>query len=108
MLAWLQVIVHHVGVDLIRRRERRVETTGLTDAIVNRLLEDPITAVDVEDYEALALSETLHPHWRRIWQLYRQGLSYRQIADQLELPLGTVKSGVHRVRKQLQQWCATR
>lgn len=32
-----------------------------------------------------------------------QGLSYQEIAEVAELPLGTVKTGIHRARKQLQQ-----
>jgi RNA polymerase sigma-70 factor (ECF subfamily) len=51
----------------------------------------------------------LPPHYRAITLLrHDQQLSYEEIADILQLPLGTVKARIHRARNQIQQMLAAR
>ena len=46
----------------------------------------------------------LPPHYRAITLLrHQQQLSYDEIAEVLQLPLGTVKARIHRARAQIQQ-----
>jgi RNA polymerase sigma factor (sigma-70 family) len=43
--------------------------------------------------------EKLKPHYRRLVELrYFQELSYEEIAEELQLPLGTVKAQLFRAR----------
>ena len=47
--------------------------------------------------------------YRKAFELFhRSQLEYQQIADQLEVPLGTVKTWVHRARQEIVQKLAKR
>ena len=51
----------------------------------------------------------LPPHYRAITLLrHDQQLSYEEIAEILQLPLGTVKARIHRARNQIQQMLSAR
>ncbi len=43
----------------------------------------------------------LHPDYQQIINMVGAGYRYQEIADELELPLGTVKSRIHFARKKL-------
>ena len=46
--------------------------------------------------------ENLPPHYRVMILLrHQQDLSYEEIADTLDVPLGTVKARIHRAREML-------
>jgi RNA polymerase sigma-70 factor (ECF subfamily) len=49
--------------------------------------------------------ERLAPHYRIVVQLrHTQQKSYDEIAEILDLPLGTVKARLHRAHNQLRAW----
>lgn len=110
--AWLMSLVHHRAVDAVRREEaqrRRAKESVLDQPIVE---EDPATTVVEElglpeERAAVrdALSEIPDEQRRVIELMYFGGLSQSKIAEQLELPLGTVKSrtllGMRRLRSAL-------
>lgn len=51
----------------------------------------------------------LPPHYKTITLLrHQQQLSYEEIAEVLQLPLGTVKARIHRARAQIQQMLSDR
>jgi RNA polymerase sigma factor (sigma-70 family) len=53
--------------------------------------------------------DDLPPHYKAITLLrHHQQLSYEEIAEVLQLPLGTVKARIHRARAQIQQMLAAR
>jgi RNA polymerase sigma-70 factor (ECF subfamily) len=106
---WLMSTVHHRAVDFIRREEaqrRRAEEMDPTDATV----EDDIGEVFVQEavdeerrVAAVQALEGLPTEQRRVLEMmYYQGKSQSKIADELGLPLGTVKSrtllGMRRLR----------
>ena len=43
------------------------------------------------------------PKYRQPFSMYVAGFKYREIADKMNLPLGTVKSRIHFTRKKLQE-----
>lgn len=98
--AWLMGMVHHRAVDLVRREEshrRRAEETPPDGTVV--VPEDPAQQVVEEvglpeERKAVrAALEDLPSEQRAIIELmYFDGLSQTRIAEQLSLPLGTVKS----------------
>lgn len=52
--------------------------------------------------DILRLVEELPPHYREVILLFHmQEKSYEEVASMLDLPLGTVKTYLHRARKQL-------
>jgi RNA polymerase sigma-70 factor, ECF subfamily len=111
--AWLFTILRHVFIDECRRH-RRMPTILSADDDARRITpQDVATSAPSAETEALRRlpSEAverafaaLPPDWRLVVLLADvEELSYREIADIMEIPLGTVMSRLHRARKQLQQ-----
>lgn len=107
--AWLFTITTRLCIDLMRRR--RVRPISLTrqdpesgeESTVD--IEDPglrpdeTTSHAEEERHAKGLIDSLPPHYRIVVMLrHQQDLSYEEIAEALNLPLGTVKARIHRAR----------
>jgi RNA polymerase sigma factor (sigma-70 family) len=98
--AWLMGTVHHRAVDLVRREEaqrRRAEGSGPDDALApaNDPADEVVDELGLpEERTAVrAALDGLPAEQRQIIELmYFRGLSQSAIAEQLALPLGTVKS----------------
>ncbi len=113
--SWLYRIVTNLYIDLLRRRPKaRIESldaplvTAKGDE-VGREVEDPapdpeeivVTAQLDADIQRALLA--LSPDLRAVIVLSDiEGRSYEEIADMLRIPVGTVKSRLHRVRRLLQ------
>ena len=109
--SWLFKIAHNATVDYLRKR--RLATVPLESPGEGL---DPISTVrapGVDDPERIAergdlargieraLAE-LRPDYREVLVLrFQEGLAYEEIAEVCELPLGTVKTHLHRARKAL-------
>lgn len=108
--SWIFKIAHNTTIDHLRRRGAVLvplesEETEL-DPIdrVAAPVESPEAAVErrdlMRDFEA-AMGE-LRPEYREIILLrFREGLAYEEIAEVAGLPLGTVKTHIHRARRML-------
>jgi RNA polymerase sigma-70 factor (ECF subfamily) len=108
--SWFFQILHNVSVDYLRRR--RLDTisldTLLTAGYAGPTDDDPASSPDIEaERRALtaALADALghlRPEFREAVVLkYQQGLSVEEIAQILGIPEGTVKTYLHRARKEL-------
>jgi RNA polymerase sigma-70 factor (ECF subfamily) len=123
--AWLFRILTNAYIDRYRRRQRAPDTIELTESggLYNLFLEslsggDPPAAAargwtepelraflrNVVGDEVKAALESLPPAFR-IAVILRdvEGFSYREIADMLGVPVGTVMSRIFRGRKALQE-----
>lgn len=104
--AWLFQIVRHRYSHWVRDQSRRLSPGTLHDAH-----EDLAAAVDyrplevMADEEAIRLAlETLDDRFKLpLLMVYVEGLTCQQAAEQLELPLGTVLSRLHRARRMMRQ-----
>jgi RNA polymerase sigma-70 factor (ECF subfamily) len=108
---WILRIAHNVAIDHLRRR--RLAVVSIDDEQSGREAGDALaegggpSALDLavqrdfrEDLEA-ALAR-LRPEFRRLVVMrYLEDLSYEDIAEVVGLPLGTVKSHLHRARAAL-------
>jgi RNA polymerase sigma-70 factor, ECF subfamily len=103
MEAWLSRIVTNVFLDEVRRRRRRP---------VEALPEDPerlLPSSPGADEATDSLSDDVQAALRRLPEDFRTavvlcdvvGLSYEEIADALSVPVGTVRSRIHRGRRLL-------
>lgn len=111
--SWLFKVAHNTAIDHLRRRE--LATVSL-DAPVGddedapaRTLADPAGETPEAAAERADLSraltrsvERLRPEYRQVVLLrYQAGLEYNEIVEATGFPLGTVKTYLHRARKEL-------
>jgi RNA polymerase sigma-70 factor, ECF subfamily len=98
---WAFGITRNTCIDLLRRRKRRsFEPPG----DVPDMAPGPLTNV-ARSQRAQRLMQALDqlaPLYREVLVLYHfEHLKYREIADTLEVPLGTVMNRIFRARRQL-------
>jgi RNA polymerase sigma-70 factor (ECF subfamily) len=112
--AWLFTIATRLAIDHLRRR--RIQTVSLTvsepgsteehelDVMDHGLRPDEVTSNAEEERITQDLIDSLPEHYRIVVLLrHQQDLSYEEIAEALNLPLGTVKARIHRARALLKQ-----
>ncbi len=108
-LAWLGLIVRSRGLDLLRRRasERTHLTQELDETLADTLESDAPNPMDTAQAseQAWALHQCLgqlEDKQREVVSLaYVRDLSHSELAEQLRLPLGTVKTWIRRGLDQL-------
>lgn len=101
--SWMFRIANNAALDALRRRK--------ADPLVQAEAAEPAIPPPADPVEAAALGEAidaalhvLRPEWRAAVVLrYQEDLSYEEIAEVLGMPEGTVKTFVHRARKQLME-----
>jgi len=101
MGAWLRRIVYHLYIDEIRRGKRRGREQDITELADQLELSAPAP-------DNAAMREFLHAvgrlsveHRQILLLVSVEELSYREIADELDVPLGTVMSRLARARERL-------
>jgi RNA polymerase sigma-70 factor (ECF subfamily) len=103
LAAWLRSILFNLFIDGRRTSRSRGETAEAT--LLDELV-DPATQPDVQQEadEVLRATATLTPEHRQVLLLIAaQGLSYREVAEELGVPIGTVMSRLARARDQLRE-----
>jgi RNA polymerase sigma factor (sigma-70 family) len=117
--SWLFRIASNHCIDHLRRQRLRflsLERDGGSpeeDDPMQIAAEGPQPDQLMQDRQAMEKLEEiiaeLPPHYRTITLLrHDQQLSYEEIAESLQLPLGTVKARIHRARGMIQQMLAAR
>jgi RNA polymerase sigma-70 factor (ECF subfamily) len=108
-LAWMGVIVRSRALDFLRRRaSERADSAVELDSAISETLPgdspDPMDASEASE-QAWALHECLRKleaRQREVLSLaYLRDLSHGELAEQLKLPLGTVKTWIRRGIEQL-------
>jgi RNA polymerase sigma-70 factor (ECF subfamily) len=101
--AWLFGIAKRARIDWFRRKKREACVVGCEN--LDEFDKDVPDESNVDDVERVwdaarglnaELSQVLHMR-------FAAGLSYIQIADALEIPIGTVRSRLHRGLKQIRE-----
>lgn len=109
--AWLMRILVHRHAHALRKRRRRVrlvsasETDSAADATASAFTAGPGALDRLADQELLErVLQALPETYRRPFLLvFQAGLTCREAAEALEVPLGTILSRVHRARIQLRR-----
>jgi RNA polymerase sigma-70 factor (ECF subfamily) len=109
--SWLFKVAHNTTIDHLRRSapetlplETREDGGGIVTVLADSSAERPDAAAE---RHAMARSleraiARLRPDYREVVILrYVEGLSYQEIGESTELPIGTVKTHLHRARKEL-------
>ena len=116
--SWLFKIANNVAIDHLRRR--RLDTISMDGSPhASTASEVEATTLNLESEQESALDEleakelgsaieqaiaTLRPEYRACIMLrHVEGRSYEEIAATLDLPLGTVKTYIHRARHELRK-----
>lgn len=114
--AWLFRILTNTFINSYRKKSTQPETTEL-DAIeettLYRRMSDVASSTSSEperlvvdnmlDTEVTQALDELPERFRSVVVLDVEGFSYREIAEMLEIPIGTVMSRLHRARRSLQR-----
>src|SRR5437899_9186834 len=121
--SWVFKIANNVAIDQLRRRE--LDTLSLDGAPGARTQDEvEATALQAVDRTETPLAELesrelggrievaiarLRPEYRSCILLrHVEGRSYEEIAEALDLPLGTVKTYIHRARHELREYLEDR
>jgi RNA polymerase sigma-70 factor (ECF subfamily) len=116
--SWLFKIANNVAIDHLRRRQ--VDTVSMSGSPhAGSAVEVEATSFDIASSDESALDEIeskelgsaiekaiarLRPEYKSCILLrHVEGRSYEEIAATLDLPLGTVKTYIHRARQQLRE-----
>jgi RNA polymerase sigma-70 factor (ECF subfamily) len=103
-MAWMGLIVRSRSLDMLRRHhaERSNMTQELDDVLAGQLASEDTTSLDLlyasQQAQALhrCLSQLDHKQREVVTLAYLRDLSHGELAEQLRLPLGTVKSWIRR------------
>jgi RNA polymerase sigma-70 factor (ECF subfamily) len=117
--SWIFKIANNAAIDQLRRREVNtlsldgsptaetpdaVEATALQVSSKGETPLDELEAREVGSAIEIAIGK-LRPEYRSCIMLrHVEGLAYEEIAASLDLPLGTVKTYIHRARNELRQY----
>lgn len=100
---WLFSIANNHSIDFIRKRKSKRYTSE------QQIIEDTIQSTELNPEEVLIsqqqiaqireLLKLLRPEYQNMLELrYFKGFSYTEIAEELEIPLGTVKTQLSRAK----------
>jgi len=104
---WLLAIAGNRCRTMLARRRRRPQPASLTEPVVDRRGESEPARLLTEELK-LALTTIRDEHRQAFLLFHHQQLSYAEIAEILDCPLGTVKIWVHRARRALVQQLRSR
>ena len=112
--SWLFKIAHNTAIDHLRRGTPEtvpLEAEGddkgsLSAVLADETVEDPRAAAERRDLGRSlerAISRQRPEYRQAVLMFYAPGASYQDIFEVTGLPLGTVKTNLHRARKELAQ-----
>jgi RNA polymerase sigma-70 factor (ECF subfamily) len=94
-MAWMAVVTRNCALSRIATTPPpsvSLDEAGVLAAVEARLSDDPVTAADVRH----CLKKLNQKYRKCVTLIYLHGLSYEELATQMDAPLGSVKSWVHR------------
>jgi RNA polymerase sigma-70 factor (ECF subfamily) len=116
--AWLYRILTNTYINSYRAKQRRPEERdldevedlylyrrlgALDDALSGRSAEDELMAMFTDDEVKHAMEELPEQFRMAVYLADVEGFAYKEIAEILDIPIGTVMSRLHRGRKSMQK-----
>ncbi len=103
---WLMRIATNMSIDYLRRRQPQSVSLDLPEVSELQLSENPLEAAEASQLNQLAEDAIaqLPPTYRAAIALYyTEEFTYREVAETLDIPVGTVKTYLHRGREILRK-----
>jgi RNA polymerase sigma-70 factor, ECF subfamily len=101
LAGWLRRILYHLYIDEIRRGKRRGREQDITELADHLELSAPAPDNSAMGEFINAVNRLSVEHRQILLLVSVEELSYREIAEELEIPLGTVMSRLARARERL-------
>lgn len=103
---WLLKILNNTFLNRVAREKKAPKATDHQTLEETHAADQPLAPPELDfdhlDEEVKSAIERLSPEFRAVLLLWAtMEFSYQEIADMLELPIGTVMSRLHRARQQL-------
>ncbi len=106
--AWLMTIMKNIFINNYRKASKRNTILDASDNLFMLNSRDAAIANQAErDFvmkDLIRAINSLDIEYRRPFLMHYQGFKYEEIAEDLSLPLGTVKSRIFFARKQMQSY----
>ena len=104
---WVFTIMRNIFINNYRRSVRSATIVDTTDNLYHlNLSQDSTIESPEESYSATEISKAINEfsdEYRIPFSMHLQGYKYNEIAEHMNLPLGTVKSRIFFARKKLQE-----
>jgi RNA polymerase sigma factor (sigma-70 family) len=99
---WLRKIMINSAIDYFRRNERHYHSMDISHVQDESLSENALDKLSAE--EIISLIQRLPPSYRMVFNLYAiEGYHHEEIANQLNITIGTSKSNLAIARNKLQK-----
>ncbi|MDQ2857940.1 MAG: sigma-70 family RNA polymerase sigma factor [Candidatus Eremiobacteraeota bacterium] len=99
---WLFVIARNASLDAIRRRRRATALAAKGEVLAVEPGPEDLALRNDEALRVRTALGALSPKYRDVLELYYgRGLRYREIAVELDIPIGTVKTYISRAKRRL-------
>lgn len=101
---WLYAIARNVCISNIRRRKKQPVIEGLeeyTDTLieVNNAPEMVKQLRNAVRYDSVL--SNIDPAWRSVFEMYIQGIPFKEMEEQTGIEEGTLRVNMHRIKKRL-------
>jgi RNA polymerase sigma-70 factor (ECF subfamily) len=104
--AWISTILRNTFINNYRRKKVRNITSEPVSTIMHKVDSEHYTdnegVVNVETQELYSIIQDLKPKYRQPFIMQYKGYEYSEIAEKMDIPVGTVKSRLFVARKKLQ------
>lgn len=105
--AWISTILRNTFINNYRRAKVRNITSEPVDDILYKVEEKFYTynegTVSIQMKELYSMIDQLKPKYKRPFLMHYKGYEYSEIAAEMDIPLGTVKSRLFVARQQLRK-----
>lgn len=101
--AWIFTIMKNTFINEYRKAEKRKNVSRLDDSnIYDYNFVETTTPIEIiHQQEIEKVIESLDVKYRKPFLMHFEGFKYEEIAEEMDLPIGTVKSRIHTARKML-------
>ena len=107
---WINTIAKNLSKDYLKSADRRVQQNSTADEEVinsirdNKVTPDSALISKIRQKRIIQAIDSLKPKFKEVIMLSEiEGYTYEQIAEKLQVPIGTVKSRIYNAKQELAQ-----